>query len=307
MAQLGFIGLGNMGMNMVRRLHSQQIDVVAWNRSPEARDIAAKEGITVAQTVQELISKTAERKIIFLMVSAGSAIDSILFEGSEALLNLLQPGDIIIDGANSFYKDSKKRAAILIEKGIFYLDAGISGGVDGALHGASVMVGGNEGAFQAVEFIFKALAQPDGYGYFGESGSGHYVKMIHNSIEYGMLEVIAEGMNLLAYSDVKVDFNKLLSVWQNGSIIQSRLIGFLKEALTENKNTDILESEIGALGTGMWSVSEALEKGIPYTAIAHSVFQRYQSRGMGDFAFKLIQAMRAKFGAHTSKEREPQK
>jgi len=303
--KVGFIGLGNMGLNMVYNLLDHGHELVVWNRSEEPRAEATKKGAIAVESITELVEKLDSPKVVFSMISAGPVVDKILFENEdESIMKVLGEGDVFIDGVNSHYKDSIRRANKLEEKGIKMLDAGISGGVDGARTGACAMIGGDEQAFKFVESIFKDLTKEEGYGYFGANGAGHYVKMIHNAIEYGMMQVIGEGLNLLDESEFKVDYQKLLNVWNHGSIIESRLIEFLKESIKNNDDLTTLDTEIGSLGTGRWAAEEALEKGVPFTGISHAVFNRYQSRETGDFAFKMIQAMRAKFGAHNSKERE---
>jgi 6-phosphogluconate dehydrogenase len=306
--KIGFIGLGNMGLNMAMNLKDHGHELIVWNRSPEPRQAAADYGITAVESIKEIIQKLEgeEKKVIFNMISAGPAVDMVLFEnGENSIAELLGEGDIFIDGVNSFYKDTLRRAEKLKEKGIIMIDAGVSGGVDGARHGACAMVGGDEEAFRYVEQIFKDMTVENGYGYFGKSGSGHYVKMVHNAIEYGMMQVIGEGLNLIEASDFDPDLDKLLDVWNHGSIIQGRLIEFLRKGINSAGGVDNLETEVGSLGTGRWASEDALQRGVPFTAITHAVFNRYMSReGAGTFAFKMIQAMRAEFGAHTGQERD---
>lgn len=305
--KIGFIGLGNMGLNMVKNLVDHGHELIVWNRSPQPRQEAATHGATAVESIKAVSDalEGEERKVIFSMVSAGSIVDTIIFDnGEESIVNVLREGDVFIDGVNSFYKDSVKRAEKLKEYGIKMLDAGVSGGVDGARNGACAMVGGDEEAFNYVEAIFKDLTVEGGYGYFGTNGSGHFVKMVHNAIEYGMMQAIAEGLNLIESSEFNPDYKKLLDVWNHGSIIESRLVGFLRSRLDKINSTDELEPEIGSLGTGMWASQDALERGVPFTSISHAVFNRYQSRMSGEFAFRMIQAMRAEFGAHSGSERE---
>jgi len=304
--KIGFIGLGNMGLNIVKNLLDHGHEIVAWNRSPEPRIEAANAGASCVNDMRQLVQSLEGKRVVFSMVSAGPAVDLILFgSGEDSLFELLSAGDIFVDLANSHYKDTHIRAEKLAAKGIHMLDAGVSGGVGGARKGACCMVGGDEVSFRYVEQVFKDMSQENGYGYFGKSGSGHYVKMIHNAIEYGMMQAIGEGLNLLQSSEYKQnDMRKLLEVWNSGSIIESKLVGFLKESITKSGNLENLESEIGSLGTGMWASEEALRSGVPFTAITHAVYSRYESRGAGSLAFKVIQAMRAEFGAHTGQERE---
>ncbi|MFW5720265.1 MAG: phosphogluconate dehydrogenase (NAD(+)-dependent, decarboxylating) [Candidatus Dojkabacteria bacterium] len=303
--QIGFIGLGNMGLNMVKNLIDHGHELIVWNRSPEPRQEAAEYGATAVDSIMELAQKLTGKKVIFSMISAGSIVDTVLFDnGENAIIQVLGEGDIFIDGVNSHYKDSIRRAEKLKEHGILMLDAGVSGGVDGARNGACAMVGGDEEAFKHVEQLFKDMTVERGYGYFGTNGSGHFVKMVHNAIEYGMMQAIAEGLNLINESEFKPDLKKVLDVWNHGSIIESNLVGFLSAAVSKIDDINTLDPEIGALGTGMWASIDALERGVPFTTISHAVFNRYQSRKTGEYAFRMIQAMRAEFGAHTSKERE---
>ncbi len=303
--QIGFIGLGNMGLNMVKNLIDHGHELIVWNRSPEPRQEAAEYGAISVESIKELAQKLKGRKVIFSMISAGSIVDTVLFDnGENSIITVLGEGDIFIDGVNSHYKDSIRRAEKLKEYGILMLDAGVSGGVDGARNGACAMVGGDEEAFKYVEQIFKDMTVERGYGYFGTNGSGHFVKMVHNAIEYGMMQAIAEGLNLINESEFNPDLKKVLDVWNHGSIIESNLVGFLSAAVSKIDDINTLDPEIGALGTGMWASIDALERGVPFTTISHAVFNRYQSRRTGEYAFRMIQAMRAEFGAHTSKERE---
>jgi 6-phosphogluconate dehydrogenase len=292
---------------MVQNLLDHKHEIVVWNRSPEPRAEAAKVGAIACENIKELSEKLEGRKVIMSMISAGPIIDDILFNnGENSIVEVLKAGDIFIDCANSFYKDSINRAEKLREKGIIMLDAGVSGGVDGARNGACAMIGGNKEAFEYVEQIFKDMTVDEGYGYFGESGAGHFVKMVHNAIEYGMMQVIGEGLNLIDKSEFTPDLLKMLNVWNHGSIIESRLIGFLKSSVEKAGGLTNLESEIGSLGTGRWAAEDALQRGVPFTAITHAVYSRYSSRGTDDYAFKIIQAMRAEFGAHNGKERDAQ-
>jgi 6-phosphogluconate dehydrogenase len=307
--KIGFIGLGNMGLNMVKNLLEDGHEIIAWNRSEEPRLEAAKAGAVVKNSIREVAEALVgeKKRVIFNMISAGPIVDQVLFDnGENTIADLLSAGDIFIDGVNSYYKDSVRRAAKLEEKGILMLDAGVSGGVDGARYGACAMVGGDKEAFDYVEAIFKDLTVENGYGYFGTHGAGHFVKMVHNAIEYGTMQVIGEGMNLINESEFTPDVDKLLDVWNHGSIIESRLIGFLQKGIENAGGIDKLDTEVGSLGTGKWASQDALDRGVPFTAITHAVFSRYQSRGVGEYAFKMIQAMRAEFGAHNGKERDAQ-
>ena len=303
--EIGFLGLGSMGINMVYKLLDEGYTVYAWNRSKAPRLDAKKAGALVFESISEMTNamKSGER-VFWSMVSAGPAVDEILSE----LKKYVRKGDIVVEGANSFYKDSVRRHNDFKKLGIYYFDTGVSGGLEGARNGACIMVGGDKAVFtKNVEQIVKALAIKDGYGYFGESGAGHYVKMVHNAIEYATMQAMGEGMNLISKSQYKsVNFEKLTDVWNHGSIIEGRLMGFLKNALSKDAKLARTESEVGSLGTGEWSVREALKNEVPFSTIAGSVFARYNSRGNDDFSAKVVQALRVEFGGHNSKER-PQK
>ncbi|MFW5703184.1 MAG: NADP-dependent phosphogluconate dehydrogenase [Candidatus Dojkabacteria bacterium] len=305
--KIGLIGLGSMGYALMGNLLDNGHEVVAWNRSQEKRDKArAETNAEVVETVGELVEKLDNPKIIFSIISAGEPIDQLLFgtEGVDGLAEMLNGDDIFVDLANSHYKDSVRRAEQLAEKGITMLDVGISGGVDGARSGACCMVGGNSRAFELLEPIFRDITVVNGYGYFGGNGAGHYVKMVHNGIEYGMMQAIAEGVSMVHHKqDYEVDVEKLLGVWNSGSIIQSRLVGFLKQAYEQDPGLEKERAEVGSLGTGRWTVEEALREGIPVPNIANAVFARYNSRFENFHGWKVVQAMRRVFGAHSSSDR----
>lgn len=303
--EIGFIGLGSMGLNMVYKLLDEGYTVHAWNRSEGARLNADEAGAKTYGNIHEMTkAMKGEERVFWIMVSAGPAVDEVLSE----LKKHIKTGDIVVEGANSFYEDSVKRHDEFKKLGVYYFDAGVSGGLGGARNGACIMIGGDKKIFEEhLEQIVKDLAIENGYGYFGETGAGHYVKMVHNAIEYAMMQAMGEGMNLISKSQYKgVDFEKLTDVWNHGSIIEGRLMGFLKDALSKDNNLEKTESEVGSLGTGEWSVREALKNEVPFSAIAGSVFARYNSRGNDDFSAKVVQALRVEFGGHNSQER-PQK
>lgn len=303
--EIGFIGLGSMGLNMVYKLLDEGYTVHAWNRSEGARLNADEAGAKTYGNIHEMTkAMKGEERVFWIMVSAGPAVDEVLSE----LKKHIKTGDIVVEGANSFYEDSVKRHDEFKKLGVYYFDAGVSGGLGGARNGACIMIGGDKKIFEEhLEQIVKDLAIENGYGYFGETGAGHYVKMVHNAIEYAMMQAMGEGMNLISKSQYKgVDFEKLTDVWNHGSIIEGRLMGFLKDALSKDNNLEKTESEVGSLGTGEWSVREALKNEVPFSAIAGSVFARYNSRGNDDFSAKVVQSLRVEFGGHNSQER-PQK
>lgn len=308
--KIGLIGLGSMGFNLMQNLLDNGHEVVAWNRSAEKRERAKRETTAqVVDTVADLVGAFPEgERVIFTIISAGAPTDELFFGGGKnkeaGLISLLSKGDIVADLANSHYKDSIRRSQKFAERGIGTLDVGISGGVDGARTGACMMIGGTESAFAKLEPVFAGVTIEGGYGYFGEAGAGHFVKMVHNGIEYGMMQAIGEGVALIdAKSDFDVDMHKLLGVWNSGSIIESRLVGFLRQAYEENPGLKGESSEIGDLGTGKWTAQEALELGVPLTAITHALYARYNSRFKDFMGWKAVSAMRRVFGAHSGKDR----
>lgn len=306
--KIGLVGLGQMGFNLMLNLLDHDHEVVAWNRSPEKREAAKKNSkANVVDSIEELVDSLPEEKIIISIISAGEAIDKLFFgeDGKSGLAALLKAGDIIIDMANSHYKDSARRADRLAKMGIAMLDTGISGGLEGARHGACMMVGGDETAYKKVAPLFADVTVENGYGHFGPSGAGHFVKMVHNGIEYGMMQAIAEGVSLIdAKPEYDPDMAKLLDVWNHGSIIQSRLVGFLREAYLQDPGLKNEEAEIGSLGTGKWTAQEALELGVPLTVITHALFARYNSRFDNFIGWRAVSAMRRVFGGHSGKDRE---
>lgn len=299
--QIGFVGLGNMGLSMVQKLIEKGYEVHAWNRSEPARLEAQQAGAKVFDNLDDLVSSLKGPRMIWSMVAAGSPVDEILGKLSK----LMKKGDIFIDGANSYYHDSIRRGQELGKNGIYFFDAGVSGGINGARNGACIMVGGNKKIYELhLESIVKDLATDLGYGYFGEIGAGHFVKMVHNAIEYGMMQSIAEGMNLITHSDFdKVDMAKLTDVWNHGSIITGNLMGFLHDALSKDAKLEGTKSVIGSLGTGEWAVREALQREVPFMNISNAVFSRFNSRGQDDFGAKVVQALREEFGNHNPNER----
>lgn len=306
--EIGFLGLGKMGLNLALNLQEKGHKVVAWNRSESGKDNGRNNGLDVKESIADVVESldANQPRVIWLMLSAGQAVDSVVLGTNDftGLQDLLKPGDIVIEAANSHYKDSQRRSKSLAEKGISLIDLGVSGGVEGARNGICAMAGGSPDAIVHVQQLLESVCVPHGFGYFGESGAGHYVKMVHNAIEYGIMQSIAEGMNLLELSEYKVDLAKLTHVWNNGSIVQSRLLGFLHQALVNDPHLQNSPSEIGSLGTAKWAVIEALAAQAPLTSISNSVFARFESRQKSTFAHKVVQAMRSVFGGHSSQDRE---
>ncbi|MBF7095735.1 phosphogluconate dehydrogenase (NAD(+)-dependent, decarboxylating) [Alkalibacter mobilis] len=293
--KIGIIGLGKMGYPIALNLKDKGYEPVAFNRSPEKIDKIRNEGVEGAYTLEDLASKLDDRKIIFMMLPAGDPIDDTI----ESLLPYLSNNDILIDGGNSHYKDTKRRYEILKIKNINYVDVGTSGGVDGARNGACMMVGGDEEAVGYLEQVFIDICVPDGYAHVGPSGSGHYVKMIHNGIEYGMMQAIGEGFEVMSESEYDIDYMQVARLWQQGSVIRGWLMELTEKVFIEHE--DNLEDIIGvvnASGEGRWTVEEALELNVPVPVIASSLFTRYRSQQSDTFSGKLLAGLRFQFGGH---------
>lgn len=289
-----------MGKNMVFRLLKDGHRVVAYNRSPEPREEVAKQGAVAADSLEALASNLKSPRIIWIMVTH-TATDEIINE----LAPHLDKGDILVDGGNSFFKDSVRRYNHLKEKGIRFLDMGTSGGIVAAERGYCVMVGGDKQAFGEVEPLLKSLAMKDGYAYIGEAGSGHFTKMVHNAIEYGMMQSIGEGFNLMENGPYKnLDLANIAKLWNHGSIVSSFLVEMTQLALEEDKKLGRIEGYVEDSGEGKWAIQTALEHSVPVETIAQALFSRYNSRKRGEFAHKVMAAQRNKFGAHPVKEKK---
>ncbi|MDO8429434.1 MAG: NADP-dependent phosphogluconate dehydrogenase [Candidatus Daviesbacteria bacterium] len=337
--KLGYVGLGKMGKNMVLRLSEQGIKIVAWNRSVEPREEVRKAGVEVADSLEELISKLKERPssslrasakqsqseittslkghldllpsrndgiIIWIMLTAGSATDEIL----NQLTPLLSKGDLVIDGGNSFYKDTLERAERLSKEGIHYMDIGTSGGPNGARTGACLMIGGSKEDFERIRPLVEAASAPQAYGHFGPVGSGHFAKMVHNGIEYGMMEAIGEGAAVLKSSGLKLDLAEVFRVYNNRSVIESRLVDWTQQALQEDSELSEISEVIGHSGEGEWTIKTAEELGVPVPVIKESFRVRVNSKeepkGAKNpqaviFRNRVVSAMRGKFGLHQVK------
>jgi 6-phosphogluconate dehydrogenase len=299
--KIGMIGLGRMGMNMARRLMLGGHQVVAYNRSPDKTEEIVNEGAEGSFSLQELAEKLDERpRVVWLMLPAGKAIDEHL----EKLRNILSPGDIIVEGGNSRYRDDIRRAAYLKGAGIHFIDAGVSGGIWGLSVGYCTMVGGEEKIFHYLEPVFKSLAPADGYLYCGPTGAGHFVKMIHNGIEYGMMQAYGEGFALLEASPYAkhLDFNKISHLWNQGSVIRSWLLELLEDAFARDPRLDELSGHVDDSGEGRWTVEEAIESGVAAPVITMALFQRFQSRKENAFENRVLAALRREFGGHAVKK-----
>lgn len=300
--KIGFIGLGKMGGNMVKRLLKDNHQVVVWNKTEDEIKDAEKAGAVAASSIKELVDnlKDQERKVVWLMVPSGKPVDENLNE----LINLLDKNDVVIDGGNSFWKDSIERGKRTAQKGIHYLDCGTSGGVWGLDNGYCLMSGGNKDASEFVKPIFLTLAPKDGYVYCGESGSGHFVKMVHNGIEYGMMQAYAEGFELLEKSKFDLNLTEVAGAWRYGSVIRSWLLELAVNAFKDDPKLEKLEDFVQDSGEGRWTIDAAMELEVPAHVITASLFNRFQSRQDESFAMKVLAALRNQFGGHAVKTKE---
>jgi 6-phosphogluconate dehydrogenase len=335
--QLGMVGLGRMGANIVRRLMRDGHTCVVYDVSPDAVAVLAEEGATGADSLDDFVAKLAVPRRTWIMVPAGEITESTV----EALASRLERGDTIIDGGNSYYRDDIRRASELGEKGIRYLDCGTSGGVFGLDRGFCLMVGGPDDAFAEVEPIFATLApgigaaertpgrsgesdpEERGYLHCGPSGSGHFVKMVHNGIEYGMMAALAEGLNILHGADAglrsrdkdaetapldhpefyayELDIPAITEVWRRGSVVESWLLDLTAAALRESPDLDGFAGRVSDSGEGRWTAIAAIEEGVPADVLTAALYSRFSSRDEGLFANKVLSAMRRQFGGHHEK------
>ncbi len=301
--KIGYIGLGRMGKNMVLRLLEQGVEVVAWNRSAGPLEEVVKTGAVGVKSMEDLVKELKAPRIIWLMLPAGAVTDEYL----DKLLPLLSPGDLVIDGANSFYKDTLKRDQKITATGVHFMDIGVSGGPAGARAGACLMIGGVKEDVERVMEIVRAASAPDAWGHFGPVGAGHFAKMVHNGIEYGMMEAIGEGAAILKYGPFKLDLAEVFRVYQHRSVIESRLVGWALEALTEDPDLKETSSEIRSSGEGEWTVNTAKELGVPTPVLEGAVVVRQDSNkdpenSVAGFRNKVVSAQRGKFGQHPVKK-----
>jgi 6-phosphogluconate dehydrogenase len=297
--QLGFIGLGRMGGNMVHRIHrDSDHQVVAFDRSPDAVREAESHGATAASSLEELLQGLEAPRHVWVMVPAGDATRQTI----DALVDLLEDGDAIVDGGNSRWTDSRDTGARLAKRGIEFVDVGTSGGVWGLEVGYCMMVGGSEGAVGRLAPILDVLAPPDGWGHMGPSGAGHYVKMAHNGVEYGMMQAYAEGFEILQKSRYDYDLRAICSLWNQGSVVRSWLLELAERAFEKDANLDSIRGYVEDSGEGRWTVLEAIQEDVPANVIAGSLFARFASRQDDAFALKVLAALRGEFGGHAIKE-----
>jgi 6-phosphogluconate dehydrogenase len=288
-----------MGLRMVRRILKDH-DVVAFDINPESVAKAAELGAEPAASLKNLASKLRPPRVVWVMVPAGKPVDLVI----DGLELHLEEGDILIDGGNSHYRDSTQRAERLLEEGILYLDVGTSGGLEGAEKGASLTIGGSEGAYEQVIPLLETIARGGGYLHCGLSGVGHYVKMVHNGIEYAMLQALGEGFEMLESGPYELDLEAVARVWNTGTVIRSWMLELVGRAFGADPRLDALTGEIGGGETGRWMVEAAMEQGVPTPAIALSLMMRYRSRQEDTFAGKVVAAIRREFGGHPVKAAE---
>jgi 6-phosphogluconate dehydrogenase len=296
--QLAMIGLGKMGGNMVERLMRNGHSLVAYDRDAATTARYQQLGASPAKDLADVVGQLASPRVVWIMVPAGKPTDDTI----AALRPMLSKGDIIIDGGNSNFKDSIRRAAALKEKGIGFIDAGTSGGVWGLTVGYCLMIGASPEAFKVCEPIFKTLAPPDGYAHVGPPGAGHYVKMIHNGIEYGMLQAYAEGYEILhASKDFKLDLHQISAVWNRGSVVRSWLNELAERAFANDTELSALKGYVEDSGEGRWTVQEAIDLDVPAPVITLSLLTRFRSRQSDSFGANVIAALRNEFGGHAVK------
>ena len=298
---VGMIGLGRMGGNMGRRLARAGHAVVAWDRAEAARAALADEAhIVTAASLQELVQALPSPRIAWLMLPAGAATEDTL----DALLPLLARGDVVVDGGNAFYRDSQRHALELGRHEIGFVDAGVSGGVWGLVHGYGLMVGGEPAAVHAVEPVLRTLAPaPErGWVHCGAAGAGHYAKMVHNAIEYGMMQAYAEGFALLrAKTELALDVPGIAEAWRHGTVIRSWLLDLTAEFLAEDPELASIAPHVADSGEGRWAAHESIELGVPTPVVTLALMERFASQGRADYANRLLARMRQAFGGHAVK------
>ncbi len=293
--KIGFVGLGKMGANMVERLLQNKHDIVAFDLNASARENVAKKGATTASSLKALVDSLPSPRSVWVMVPAGGPTE----EAIENISKLMKSGDTIIDGGNSFYKDSIRLCTKLKEKGIDFIDVGTSGGIWGLENGYCLMIGGEKSAVSRLDPIFKSLAPQDGYQHVGPSGAGHFVKMVHNGIEYGMLQAYAEGFQILnAKKEYSLDLARISKLWNRGSVVRSWLLELAEDAFKKDPNLASIKGYVEDSGEGRWTVEEALELNVTAPVITTSLLERIRSRQEESFAAKVIAALRNEFGGH---------
>jgi 6-phosphogluconate dehydrogenase len=296
--ELGMIGLGRMGANMAERLVLGGHRIISYDRSPEAIQRVVDKGAVGSRSLADFVQQLSQPRAAWLMVPSGDPVDQTI----EQLLPQLAKGDVIIDGGNSYYKDSIRRAEKLKQQGIYFVDAGTSGGIWGLKVGYCMMLGGEKEIVERLDPIFKTLAPKDGYLHVGPSGAGHFVKMIHNGIEYGMLQAYGEGFELLKASRFDLDLDKIAHLWNQGSVVRSWLLELAESAFNKDPKLASIKGYVEDSGEGRWTVLEAVERDVPASVLALSLFARFAARQEDSFSAKVIAALRNEFGGHAVKK-----
>lgn len=294
---IGFIGLGKMGLNMVTRLQRAGHQVTAYDRSPEALANATAAGCTGASSLADLVHRLKAPRAVWLMVPSGAPTE----ETVHAVAALLEPGDIIIDGGNTRYHDDVRRSKELAAKKVQYIDAGTSGGIWGLKNGYCLMIGGDKEAVNRLAPVFETLAPPNGWAHVGAVGAGHYVKMVHNGIEYSLMQGYAEGFELMAKSEYRLDLARIADLWLQGSVVRSWLLELAADALKEDPRLERLKGFVQDSGEGRWMIADAIDKDVPVPTLTAALFTRFRSRQAESFAEKMLAALRNAFGGHAVK------
>jgi 6-phosphogluconate dehydrogenase len=295
--QLGMIGLGRMGANMAHRLADRSHEVMGYDPNAAARENFTTRNLKAFDSLEAMATSLVAPRAVWIMVPAGQPVDDTI----EKLLAVLAPGDTIIDGGNSYYKDSMRRASYVQEKGLTYIDAGVSGGIWGLEGGYSMMIGGDKDAVEKLRPIFEALAPAldKGWGHVGKSGAGHFVKMIHNGIEYGMMQAYAEGFSIMKHKDAfAIDTHQVAEIWREGSVIRSWLLDLASDALKKNPELKGIAPVVADSGEGRWTAEEAIDLNVAAPIITLSLLERIRSRDTDSFSDKLLSALRNEFGGH---------
>ncbi len=297
--QIAMIGLGRMGMNMAKRLLRGRHEVVGFNRTPAKTDQLVKEGAIGAYSISEVVDKLSHPRVTWIMLPAGSTVD----EHINQLKEILSPDDIVIDGGNTYYKDDIRRADLLAKKEIKFIDAGVSGGIWGLEKGYCLMIGGEKKTYQYLEPIFKTLAPEKGYLFCGGIGAGHFVKMVHNGIEYGMMQAYGEGFDILEASPYgeSLDYAAVSHLWNQGSVVRSWLLELMESAFGNDPNLSDISGYVEDSGEGRWTIQQAIETGVSTPVIALSLMRRFRSQVQDSFSDKVVAALRREFGGHTTK------
>ncbi len=297
--QIAMIGLGRMGMNMAKRLLLGGHEVVAFNRTPAKTDQLVKEGAIGAYSISEVVDKLSHPRVTWIMLPAGSTVDKHINQLEE----ILSPDDIVIDGGNTYYKDDIRRGDQLAKKGIKFMDTGVSGGIWGLEKGYCLMIGGGKKTYQYIEPIFKTLAQEKGYLFCGGAGAGHFVKMVHNGIEYGMMQAYGEGFDILEASPYgeSLDYAAVSKLWNQGSVVRSWLLELMESAFANDPNLSDIRGFVEDSGEGRWTIQQAIETGVSAPVIALSLMRRFRSQVQDSFSDKVVAALRREFGGHTIK------